>query len=375
ELGTSSGSGTVTAIAVLAGPLSLRNTNYGVWQQYSVSGSTSSNTGNLVIIFYWAGNPGSPAMNIDFDDVTITKENFFAELNDAGLQVYNSASNYIKIGKGAAVFNLDNTQFNNITINGAFTANGNIDFWGTPVYHNGYTVTGSTLSVAAIEVLNSLTTLSTTVNTSFYGLEIDNSAGDNPVLMYYGNADRWVIGKRTGTDTGLQSTGISTWSNVLTASSTDAAVTNKTFTSSSIWNGNVIVTTYGGTGLASFTAGDLMYYASGTAFTKLGIGTVGQILSSTGSAPQWVSSAPTRSEYTAPGGGIPQETAVTVTNYGVTAAQAPKLLVFVDGQLMRQDTGTQGTTKDRDYWCDTATTIKFNFDIAAGGIVQWILLV
>ena len=43
----------------------------------------------------------------------------------------------------------------------------------------------------------------------------------------------------------------------------------------------------GGTGLASYTAGDLSYYASGTALTKLAIGTAGQILTSSGTAPQW----------------------------------------------------------------------------------------
>jgi trimeric autotransporter adhesin len=43
----------------------------------------------------------------------------------------------------------------------------------------------------------------------------------------------------------------------------------------------------GGTGLNSFTAGDLVYFASGTSFTKLGIGTNGQVLTSSGTAPQW----------------------------------------------------------------------------------------
>ena len=46
-------------------------------------------------------------------------------------------------------------------------------------------------------------------------------------------------------------------------------------------------TTAGGTGLTTYTAGDLSYYATGTTFTKLAIGTTGQILTSTGSAPQW----------------------------------------------------------------------------------------
>lgn len=46
-------------------------------------------------------------------------------------------------------------------------------------------------------------------------------------------------------------------------------------------------TSQGGTGLTTFTAGDLVYFASGTSFTKLGIGTNGQILTSSGTAPQW----------------------------------------------------------------------------------------
>jgi len=49
----------------------------------------------------------------------------------------------------------------------------------------------------------------------------------------------------------------------------------------------ILATTQGGTGLSSYTAGDLTYYASGTTFTKLGIGTAGQILTSSGTAPQW----------------------------------------------------------------------------------------
>jgi hypothetical protein len=45
----------------------------------------------------------------------------------------------------------------------------------------------------------------------------------------------------------------------------------------------------GGTGLTTFTAGDLVYYSSGTSFTKLGIGTAGQYLTvnSVATAPQW----------------------------------------------------------------------------------------
>ena len=56
---------------------------------------------------------------------------------------------------------------------------------------------------------------------------------------------------------------------------------------SGTWNATAITTTYGGTGLTSYTAGDLPYYSTGTALSKLGIGTNGYILTSNGTAPTW----------------------------------------------------------------------------------------
>ena len=52
-------------------------------------------------------------------------------------------------------------------------------------------------------------------------------------------------------------------------------------------NSASVKTTYGGTGLTSYTAGDLPYFATGTALSKLGIGTSNQVLTSSGTAPQW----------------------------------------------------------------------------------------
>ena len=48
-----------------------------------------------------------------------------------------------------------------------------------------------------------------------------------------------------------------------------------------------VPTTAGGTGLTSYTAGDLVYYATGTTLTKLAIGASGNWLGSSGTAPQW----------------------------------------------------------------------------------------
>ena len=64
-------------------------------------------------------------------------------------------------------------------------------------------------------------------------------------------------------------------------------LTPNTATQGAVTVAGTLITSNGGTGLSSYTAGDLPYYASGTALSKLGIGTNGQILTSTGTAPQW----------------------------------------------------------------------------------------
>lgn len=49
----------------------------------------------------------------------------------------------------------------------------------------------------------------------------------------------------------------------------------------------VVPTTAGGTGLTSYTAGDTLYYSAGSTLSKLGIGSSGYYMSSSGTAPQW----------------------------------------------------------------------------------------
>ncbi|NDD54434.1 hypothetical protein EBZ39_11260, partial [bacterium] len=57
-----------------------------------------------------------------------------------------------------------------------------------------------------------------------------------------------------------------------------------------VLNGTLI-TSNGGTGLSTFTAGDTLYYASGTALSKLSIGLSTRIMTSSGTAPQWTDPA------------------------------------------------------------------------------------
>jgi hypothetical protein len=66
-------------------------------------------------------------------------------------------------------------------------------------------------------------------------------------------------------------------------------LTPSTATTGVVTLAGTLNTSSGGTGLTTFTAGDLPYYATGTALSKLGIGTANQVLTSSGTAPQWSS--------------------------------------------------------------------------------------
>jgi hypothetical protein len=91
-------------------------------------------------------------------------------------------------------------------------------------------------------------------------------------------------------------------------------------------------TSQGGTGLTSFTAGDLVYFASGTSFTKLGIGTNGQVLTSSGTAPQWTAASSV---------GV---TTISFGSTGLTPATATSGAVTVAGTLALLNGGTGATT-------------------------------
>jgi hypothetical protein len=53
------------------------------------------------------------------------------------------------------------------------------------------------------------------------------------------------------------------------------------------WNASTVEALYGGTGLTSYTAGDLIYASGTSALSKLGLGTQGQVLVAGASAPTW----------------------------------------------------------------------------------------
>ena len=75
---------------------------------------------------------------------------------------------------------------------------------------------------------------------------------------------------------------------VLSFQTSLGGLTPSTATTGVVTLAGTLNTSSGGTGLTTFTAGDLPYYATGTALSKLGIGATNYVLTSSGSAPQYV---------------------------------------------------------------------------------------
>jgi hypothetical protein len=106
---------------------------------------------------------------------------------------------------------------------------------------------------------------------------IDAPTVANTFLEWSGSAFQWStnpLGTVTSIDVSGGTTGLTYSGGPITTSGT-------------ITMAGTLITTNGGTGLSSYTAGDITYYVSGTALSKLAIGSSTFILTSTGTAPQW----------------------------------------------------------------------------------------
>jgi hypothetical protein len=133
------------------------------------------------------------------------------------------------------------------------------------------------------------------------GASIANNIGGglaNQILVQNGPSSTTFITAPTVANTFLEWSGsVFQWSanplGTVTSIDVSGGTTGLTYSGGPITSAGTItmagtlITTNGGTGLSSYTAGDITYYATGTAFTKLAIGASTFILTSTGTAPQW----------------------------------------------------------------------------------------
>jgi len=130
--------------------------------------------------------------------------------------------------------------------------------------------------------------------------------------------------------------------------------TGDTATVTSAMISGPLTTTVGGTGINSYTAGDIVYYSAGTALSKLAIGTTNYVLTSSGTAPQWTASTGTGNvvlatspTLTTPNIGV--ATATSVNKLTITAPASGSTLTIADGKILTASNsitlaGTDSTT-------------------------------
>jgi hypothetical protein len=149
------------------------------------------------------------------------------------------------------------------------------------------------------------------------------------------------------TDAAQTFTGTQTFSSAPVVSTLTASKPVFSDGSGALTSTGTLATDQGGTGQTSYTAGDLLYYATGTAFTKLGIGSASTVLTSSGSAPQWTSlsgiSVGTATNLAGgAAGSVPYQTASSTTSF-LAIGTANQVLQVNSGATAPEWVSSSGT--------------------------------
>jgi len=120
------------------------------------------------------------------------------------------------------------------------------------------------------------------------------------------------------------------------------------------WNASTIDAGFGGTGISTYTGGDLLYASGTTTLAKLGIGAANYVLTSSGTAPQYVAQS------TLSVGSATNATNATNTAITADSTNATNYLTFVNAT-----TGNLGQLVNSSITCNPSTG-KLTGGIAGG---------
>jgi hypothetical protein len=129
---------------------------------------------------------------------------------------------------------------------------------------------------------------------------------------------------------------------------------------------NSLTTAYGGTGLASYTAGDTLYYSSGTVLSKLGIGATGTVLTVAGGVPTWAAVPTQVASFNAGTTGFTPNTATT------GAVTLSGTLIAANGGTGLASVGTSGNvlTSNGSAWTSSPSFVSGMIMLWSGAIVN-----
>jgi len=272
------------------------------------------------------------------------------------------AANSIVIGGGAGVAPSTTTTGtgvltalgNNTGSAGAFVVNGGA--LGTPSSGTLTNVTGLPLSTGVTGTLSVAN--GGTGQTSYTDgqLLIGNSTGNTLAKATLTAGSGISITNGSGTITIAATGGSGTVTSVDVSGGTTGLTTSggPVTTSGTITLAGTLITSNGGTGVTTYSAGDLVYYASGTALSKLAIGTNNYVLTSNGTSPTWTANTGTGNVVRATSPTLTTPTlgvasATSVNKVAITAPATSATLTIADGKTLTANNsltlaGTDSTT-------------------------------
>jgi hypothetical protein len=140
-------------------------------------------------------------------------------------------------------------------------------------YLLGFNSTGSPIAV---------TTYSGTTASSFMNTVLDDTSASAALTTLGFSAFVQTLLDDATAAAFMTTLGISSYAQTILDDTTASAARTTLGASGGVWP-----TDLGGTGLSSYTAGDVPYYAAGTSLSKLAIGTSGKHIKSSGTGPAW----------------------------------------------------------------------------------------
>lgn len=166
---------------------------------------------------------------------------------------------------------------NNLTVTGDLTVQGNT-----------VTLNTETLTVEDKNIILGNTTLYSDMTADGGGITILGNT--NKTFNWIGSTAAWTASENLNLVSGkVYQIGGTT---VLSANTLGSGILASSLTSvgtiaTGVWNGTAIGAVYGGTGLTSYTTGDLVYASATNTLAKAAIGTAGQFLKVVGGVPAW----------------------------------------------------------------------------------------
>jgi len=182
-------------------------------------------------------------------------------------------------GVGAVTISLpaNVTISNDLVVTGDFTVQGNTT-----------TLNTSTLVVEDKNIV--LANVASPTDTTADGAGITLKGATDKTLNWVDATDAWTSSEHfnLASAKSYYVNGTSVLSNTTLGSGIlNSSLTSVGTIATGVWNGTAVGAVYGGTGLTSYTAGDLVYSSATNTLAKLGIGSAGQFLKVVAGVPAW----------------------------------------------------------------------------------------